>query len=157
MPGTGPRAKSTCIEAVVRDRLEAPHPYDRKDDCYSACDTGSPAGQLWFSMLTLLTPTGPYKGGWRDPPPLCLNRTADSKPHSNFSRDPIGFSGLFPTAAQQGESCVPFGLSSLGISSDAMPSQRITGQATDSWSHQLKRTYAHFCFRIYRNNVVLKS
>lgn len=80
MPGTGPRAKSTCIEAVVRDRLEAPHPYDRKDNCYSACDTGSPAGQLWFSMLTLLTPTGPYKGGWRDPPPLCLNRTADSKP-----------------------------------------------------------------------------
>lgn len=84
-------------------------------------------------MLTHPTPTGSYDGG-------CLNRTLDNKPHSNFSSDPIVFSGLLPTAAQQ-ESSLPSGLSSLGISSDAMPTQSITGQATDSWSHQLKRRH----------------
>lgn len=37
----GPKAKSVCIQAEARGRLQTPHPSDMRDDCHSACDTGS--------------------------------------------------------------------------------------------------------------------
>lgn len=95
-----------------------------------------PAGPLWFSMLT---PTGPYEGDI-DPPHRVSTGLLTISCTTSSQVTPVP-SVVFPTAAQQQESSLPFGLASLAISSDVMPSQSITGQATDSWSHQLKRRH----------------
>lgn len=97
-----------------------------------------PAGPLWFSMLTHLTPTDPYEGRWRDPRPWCLHRTADNKPHSNFPSDPWPsvVSSLLLTRSPA------FHPGFLPWESAQVPCpQSITGQATDSRSHQLKRRH----------------
>ena len=74
-------------------------------------------------MLTHLTPTGPYEGDIDPPHRVSTGLLTIS--HTTSSQVTPVPSVVLPTAAQQQESSLPFGLASLGISSDVMPSQNL--------------------------------
>lgn len=102
-----------------------------------------PAGHLWFSML-IPDSHGSlhHDSGYRDPPPSCLNSSADSKPQ-------LSLNGLFPTHLLRGRAQVfngPF-LPGTQLRWHALSTLQVSPQTHGHTS----LGEVHSLFRKYRN------